>query len=83
MGQRRAQRARGFRGFKGLKRFRGCWWLLRRKSTSLKKGRGFAAGCVKGLRRFAQGATAPTALRGVDCPLGNEFYKPPAAVTSS
>ena len=33
----------------------------------LKKGRGSAAGCVEGLHRFAQGATAPTALRVADC----------------
>ena len=33
----------------------------------LKKGRGSAAGCVEGLRRFAQGATAPAALKVADC----------------
>ena len=33
----------------------------------LKKGRGSAAGCVEGLHRFAQGATAPAALRVADC----------------
>ena len=26
-----------------------------------------AAGCIEGLHRFAQGATAPAALRVVDC----------------
>ena len=33
----------------------------------LKKGRGSAAGCVEGLHRFAQEATAPAALRVADC----------------
>jgi len=32
------------------------WWRL--TPQILKKGRGFAAGCVEGLHRFAQGATA-------------------------
>ena len=32
-----------------------------------KRGAADAAGCVEGLRRFAQGATAPTALRVADC----------------
>ena len=32
-----------------------------------KRGAAGAAGCVEGLRRFAQGATAPTALRVADC----------------
>ena len=32
-----------------------------------KGGAASAAGCVEGLHRFAQGATAPTALRVVDC----------------
>ena len=31
------------------------------------KGRGSAAGCVEGLHRFAQGATAALPLRVVDC----------------
>ena len=31
-----------------------------------KRGRGSAAGCVEGLHRFAQGATAPAALKVVD-----------------
>ena len=30
-------------------------------------GGGFAAGCVEGLHRFAQGATAASPLRGADC----------------
>ena len=34
----------------------------------IKKGRGSAAGCVEGLHRFDQGATAPAALRVADCP---------------
>ncbi len=37
-------------------------------ATIFKKGgAASAAGCVEGLHRFAQGATAPTALRVVDC----------------
>ena len=50
------------------------------------KGRGWRRGlCRRVVHRFAKGATAPTALRVVDCPMGNEneFYKPPAAVTSA
>ena len=35
----------------------------------IKKGRSSAAGCVEGLHRFAQGATAPAALRVVVSPL--------------
>ena len=31
------------------------------------KGRGSAAGCVEGLHRFAQGATAALPLRVADC----------------
>ena len=49
---------------------RGLWWRLRR---GLKKGRGSAAGCVEGLQRFAQGATAPAALRVADCLSGNAY----------
>ena len=30
-------------------------------------------GCVEGLHRFAQGATAPTALKVADCPSGNAY----------
>ena len=37
------------------------------------KGRGSAAGCVEGLHRFAQGATAPAALRVADCLSGNAY----------
>ena len=44
-------------------------------------GGGFAAGCVEGLRRFAQGATALRAEG--ERPSGDKFYKPPAAVTSA
>ena len=44
---------------------RGLWWRLRRKFY--KKGRGSAAGCVEGLHRFAQGATAALPLRVADC----------------
>ena len=53
-------------GFKGFRRFKG--WRL----TGLRPegcGRLMAAGCV----RFAQGATAPAALRVVDCPSGNAY----------
>ena len=32
-----------------------------------KRGRGSAAGCVEGLHRFAQGATAALPLRVADC----------------
>ena len=34
-------------GFKGFKGFRGWWWRL--TPQIIKKGRGFAAGCVEGL----------------------------------
>ena len=35
-----------------------------------KRGAAGAAGCVEGLHRFAQGATAAAALKVVDCPYG-------------
>ena len=42
-------------------------------ASFIKKGRGSAAGCVEGLHRFAQGATAPAALKVADCPMGNAY----------
>jgi len=51
-----------------VQRVQRVWWRL--TPQILKKGRGSAAGCVEGLHRFAQGATAPAALRVVVSPLG-------------
>ena len=42
-------------------------------AAGFKKGRGSAAGCVEGLHRFAQGATAALPLRVADCPSGNPY----------
>ena len=36
-------------------------------ASFIKRGAADAAGCVEGLHRFAQGATAPAALRVADC----------------
>ena len=38
-----------------------------------KKGHGFAVGCVEGLHRFAQGATAALPLRVVVAPFGRRL----------
>ncbi len=38
-----------------------------------KRGAAGAAGCVEGLHRFAQGATAPAALKVADCLSGNAY----------
>ena len=48
-----------------------------------KRGAAGAAGCVEGLRRFAQRATALRAEGGGIALSGDEFYKPPSAVTST
>ena len=61
------RRVRKFDGPSG----RGLWWRLRRRLKE--RGAASAAGCVEGLHRFAQGATAPAALRVVDCPSGNTY----------
>ena len=38
-----------------------------------KRGAAGAVGCVEGLHRFAQGATAPAALKVADCLSGNAY----------
>ena len=38
-----------------------------------KKGHGFAVGCVEGLHRFAQGATAALPLRVMVAPFGRRL----------
>ena len=49
------------------------------------KGGGSAAGCVEGLHRFAQGATAPAALRVMVAPYRAQIIKtlPPIPVIST
>ena len=44
-------------------------------------GGGFAAGCVEGLCSLRSGGDSPSGRGGR--PSGDEFYKPPAAVTSA
>ena len=62
-------RREGSEGSEGSKGSEGGGSALRAQILK-KRGAAGAAGCVEGLRRFAQGATAPTALRVADCPLG-------------
>ena len=42
-------------------------------SPQFLRGRGSAAGCVEGLHRFAQGATAALPLRVMVAPFGRRF----------
>ena len=58
---------RGFLRFLGLTALRaeGCGGGF--AASFIKRGAADAAGCVEGLHRFAQGATAPAALRVADC----------------
>ena len=51
---------------------RGLWWRLTPQIIK-KGGHGFAAGCVEGLHRFAQGATAALPLRVVVAPFGRRL----------
>ena len=65
----RREGSEGSEGSKGSEGSEGGGSALRAQILK-KRGAAGAAGCVEGLRRFAQGATAPAALRVADCPLG-------------